>query len=122
MAIRLALALVLLSSAGCTTARAVGPGYSLSKDTPEVCARHCDSMGMRLAAVVIIANSEGCVCEPREATPGAPRAGAAAAGITPILAAAAAAAAHQQQEEQRRHRDSTSPSPWRPPGPTPTGG
>jgi len=34
---------------------------------------------MRLAAVVIIADSEGCVCEPREASRAASREAAAAA-------------------------------------------
>ena len=116
MASHLALALLLGLALGCTTARPVGTARSLPKDTPQVCAQHCDSIGMRLAAVVIIANSEGCVCEPKDATPAAPRAGAAAAGITPILAAAAAAAAQQQQQQQRQ---GSSTSPWQPPGQPP---
>lgn len=97
----------LLLCASCTTARAVSGARSLPKDTPAVCASHCDSIGMRLAAVVIIADSEGCVCEPREASGAQSREAAAAAAITPIVAAAAAAAAQRQQELQRQQQETS---------------
>ncbi len=97
----------LLLCASCTTARPVSATRSLPKDTPAVCASHCDSIEMRLAAVVIIADSEGCVCEPREAPRAASREAAAAAGITPIVAAAAAAAAQRQQESQRQQQETS---------------
>ena len=113
---RIVVALLLVSGFACTTKRAVGPTLSVPKDTPEVCTQHCDSMGMRLAAVVLIANSEGCVCEPRDASPATPRAGAAAAGITPILAAASAAAVHRQQQEEQRRREGSPKAPWQNPG------
>jgi hypothetical protein len=101
----------LLLCASCTTARPVSSTRSLPEDTPAVCARHCDSIGMRLAAVVIIADSEGCVCEPREASRATSREAAAAAGITPIVAAAAAAAVQRQQAwQQQQQRSATSGS------------
>jgi len=99
----------------CGTTRAVAPARSLNTDTPAVCASHCEAMGMRLSAVVIIANSEGCVCEPRDAARASSRE-AVPAAITPILAAAAAAVERQRQEEdrlrQQHHRQPpTQPSP-----------
>ncbi len=88
----------------CSTSRPVGFARSLNADTPAVCAKHCEAMGMRLGAVVIIESSEGCVCEPREPARAASREGAAAAAITPILAGAAAAAVQQQQQQQAAGR------------------
>jgi hypothetical protein len=115
----------LLLCVSCTTTRPVSGVLSLPKDTPQVCAKHCDSIGMRLAAVVIISSSEGCVCEPNEGARATAREGAAAAGIAPILAAAAAAAAGaQQQQQQQRHGSTGSgwqpPPPVQPPPPPPT--
>jgi hypothetical protein len=74
---RLALApLVLLLVAGCVTAPAIGSGVRLRPETRPECAANCEELGMRLGAVVLIQNSAGCVCQPREelAPRSAPRA------------------------------------------------
>jgi len=84
---RFALAALLLCA--CSTSRPVGLTRSLNTDTPAVCAKLCESMGMGLGAVVIISSSEGCVCEPRDA-PRSASARAATAAIMPILEAEAA--------------------------------
>jgi len=112
---RFPLAALLLCA--CGTTRAVAPARSLNTDTPAVCASHCEAMGMRLSAVVIIAGSEGCVCEPRDTARSSSR-DAAPTAITPILAAAAAATAQQRQEEERRRQQQHRQQPI-PPSPTP---
>jgi hypothetical protein len=85
----------------CSTARPVGFARQLNADTPAVCARHCEAMGMRLGAVVIIESAEGCVCEPARA---AAHGGAAGASITPAVAAAATAAVQQEKRKQAAER------------------
>jgi hypothetical protein len=77
---RVALATAILLAAGCATAPAVGPGTKVRADTRPECEAHCERLGMRLGAVVLIRSAAGCVCEPREAPPatGAPASGPAA--------------------------------------------
>ena len=99
----------LLLCISCTTTRPVT--YSLNKDAPKVCADHCQSMGMRLAAVVIIANREGCVCEPENARVAS--ASATAASIAPILVDEEEA--QRQQQQQQQHPPGTPPPPYVPP-------
>src|SRR5262245_533591 len=96
----------LLSCVSCTTTRPVGPATSVNKDAPKVCAEHCDSMGMRLSAVVIISNREGCVCEPQNARASV---SATAALIAPILA--------DEEEAHRQHQQHRQQDPGRPPPP-----
>lgn len=66
-----------LLSAGCVTKKATE--YSLPKERASECATHCAGLDMKLAAVVIISNSAGCVCAPKDAELNASLAGAAAA-------------------------------------------
>jgi hypothetical protein len=85
---------------------------SIPTDAAQTCARHCQTIGMRLSAVAIMAENVGCVCQPA----GAPAASAAAAGefgtppggMTTIAAQQAAAAValqqRQQQQQQQRQR------------------
>jgi len=92
----------LLLCISCTTTRPVT--YSLNKDAPKVCADHCQSMGMRLAAVVIIANREGCVCEPENARVAS--APSTAASIAPVLVDEEQA---QHQQQHHHHPPGTPP-------------
>lgn len=127
-----ALFLLGVSSFGCR------PGYLKASDLessgqgPAACAKSCEEIGMRMAALVLVGNSlPGCVCQPVAAqapaqkaeTPpaaGAPAAPAqpepapaaapgpdavnegAAASTTGFVVIAAAVAAERAQEERRR--------------------
>ncbi len=71
------LPLFCLLCAGCTTARATWG--SVSKERATECVSHCEALGMKLTAMVIISSSAGCVCEPKDAQTRASLAGAAAA-------------------------------------------
>ncbi len=71
------LPLLCLLFVGCTTARATYGSVPKARATE--CASHCEELGMKLTAVVIISSSAGCVCEPEDAQTRASQAGAAAA-------------------------------------------
>jgi len=105
---RLALAALLvtplLAGNGCAIQSAVGGGRYVSPDLADDCVSQCDVVQMRLAAVVIVASTAGCVCEPADRPASTSRGGAAAAGgaVVEVMrqrsaaagAAAATAAAH----------------------------
>ena len=68
------------------------------------CEANCGGLGMRLASVVLIMNSAGCVCVPVEGPPGAPgpavsdaSASASAGGAMIAVQMAAQAAARQRR-------------------------
>ena len=67
----------------------------LDHDSGKVCAAHCDTIGMRLAAVVIMSDRTGCVCEPRDGTTA--RASAAASFVQQVP---------DEEQERARHRRS----------------
>lgn len=69
--------LLSLLSTGCVTTQATA--FSVPKERATECVAHCAALDMKLAAVVIISNSAGCVCEPQDAQMKASLAGAAAA-------------------------------------------
>jgi hypothetical protein len=95
----LLLSIVLLGACGgCATARPVGGGYELRKDTASECRSHCQSIGMDLSAVVIISNSAGCVCSP---------AGAPVPAGPPAAAAGAAAIQMQRAAQQQASTPAT---------------
>lgn len=88
----LALALV-ASATGCGVTRAA---WRVSKDLAADCVKHCAVLDMRLAAVVVVADAGGCVCEPKGApATESPRASSAAAAGGGAYVAAAAAAQQQ---------------------------
>lgn len=68
----------------CATAPAVSSGYQLDPATRPACAANCEKMGLKLAAVVLVRNSAGCVCAVPEAKPGAGLSGQAAAGTVAV--------------------------------------
>jgi hypothetical protein len=89
--------LLCLLSAGCVTAQATTG--SVPKERATECVAHCEALDMKLAAVVIIRSSAGCVCEPRGAQ------GQASGGSS-----AAAAGAIIAEEEEQQHRRANSAS------------
>lgn len=93
----LPLLLCLLSTAGCVTQRATA--FSVPKERATECVAHCAEIDMKLAAVVIISNSAGCVCEPREEQLKASLAGAAAAAGGQMIEEEKARQQHQQQSQ-----------------------
>lgn len=97
---------LLVFAAGCATAPAVSSYVKVRPDTRAECAARCQEIGMRLGAVVLILNSEGCVCEPESPTSGA-RGAAAVAGAVVVRAQQEAQAQEQarREEEERRRRE-----------------
>ncbi len=87
--------LLCLLSAGCVTAQATTG--SVPKERATECVAHCAALDMKLAAVVIIRSSAGCVCEPKDAQGGVSSGTAAAAGGALIEEEAS-----QQQAAQQR--------------------
>ena len=76
--------------AACTTSLPVSGVYSVGKDAASQCVRHCESLDLRFAALVIMANSTGCICEPRDEPPEAharllSHAAGAVSAILPII-------------------------------------
>jgi hypothetical protein len=67
-----------LLSTGCVTAGATTA--PVTKDLATECVAHCESLGMKLTAMVIIKNSAGCVCEPKDSQARPVSAAAAVAG------------------------------------------
>jgi hypothetical protein len=104
---RIFLVAVLGLVSGCVTAPAVGEGIQLDPQTPSKCQAHCDSLGMDLGAVVIIANSTGCVCQPR---------GKPSAEIGGSSAVAGGAAIFAMQRRAAENQNSSTPAG----GPSPT--
>lgn len=92
------LPLLCLLSAGCTTARATWG--SVPKERATECVSHCETLGMKLTAVVIISSSAGCVCEPEDARTRASLAGAAAATGGELLEEEKARASRAQQQRR----------------------
>jgi hypothetical protein len=100
---RLVIPFTLALLAGCATLPAVSPGVLVRPETRTECAANCDAIGMRLAAVVLIRNSAGCVCEAREGS----------AGANASRGVAVAAGAHVivlEEEEEQRQRDARPPA------------
>lgn len=85
--------LALVAASACAINTGVAGGFYVEKALADDCARHCATLGMRLAAVVVVHSTGGCVCEPKDrAADATSRGGAAVAGGAVI----------QAMEEQRR--------------------
>ncbi len=100
--------LATLPFAACEAMVGVANNVSIPRNAASVCAGHCQSIGMRLSAVAIMANNIGCVCQdasqPNPTAGAAGRLGTPAAGMSTIAAQEAAAAMIQQQEIQRQQQ------------------
>ena len=83
-----------------TTACAVTQPATLRvpPETRPNCENMCAGLDMELGAVVVIANSAGCVCVPAGGSPGAKAAGTAAGMV--VLQQAAQQQQQQQQQQQ----------------------
>jgi hypothetical protein len=90
------LLLCCLLSAGCVTDKATQ--FSVPKERATECMANCASLDMKLAAVVIIKNAAGCVCEPQDAQ--APTSSSAASAV----AGGAMIAAEEEAQGQRRRQ------------------
>lgn len=98
---RTALPLLLcLLSTGCVSAP-VSVG-SVSKDLATECVSHCASLDMKLTAMVIIKNSAGCVCEPKDSQART----VSSAAATAAGAVIADEEAHQQNTAQQQAQQS----------------
>ena len=71
--------LVAAAWAGCA-ARPVSGMTTIPRDTPASCSSICENLGLKLGAVVVIANEVGCVCQ-KPAADASAGAAAVAAGI-----------------------------------------
>ena len=87
--------------AGCA-ARPVNTFTTIPKDTTNVCTSLCDSIGLHLTSVVVVASEVGCVCE-TPASAGKP-AGASAAAGGAVIAVRAAERQRQQSAAQPNAR------------------
>ena len=104
------LGLALSSTVACQATVGV-KNASLPRDAAQQCATHCQTIGMRLTAVAIMAENVGCVCQfaaPPTAGPNpagaleTPTAGMATIAVQEA-AAAAALAQQQRQQQQQQH-------------------
>src|SRR5215472_8389080 len=59
----LSLVLAALSLTACMAPVGTSGVISVPPDAAQSCARHCQTIGMRLTAVAIMANNVGCVCQ-----------------------------------------------------------
>jgi hypothetical protein len=91
---------VLLLLTACATRPPVGSFHRLPSDTAQECANVCDSIGLRLSAVVVVASSTGCVCEAQPGSGNAAPGGASAASAGAIIVVEEGEAAQQQQAGQ----------------------
>jgi hypothetical protein len=106
----LALLLAPLALAGCVTTPAVSAGLKVDPDTRPACAANCETMGLRLAAVVLVRNSAGCVCAVPEGKAGA-------RGEAAALAVAAGVVI--DDDEAGAEMEPPPPRPAEPPAPVP---
>ena len=107
---RLVIAGVVSGLLACQTARPVSSGRTLRTETRAECVDHCGQLGMKMSAVVIIADMTGCVCEPGPGQPAAEGPAAASSGAVAAMLAAQAAAA-QRAQQQNIHAPSPTPTP-----------
>jgi hypothetical protein len=109
-AIALAAALLITGCRG--TARVgVGERMDIPRDSAGQCTRLCDSIGLGLDSVVVMASNVGCVCRAAPAPGAAPAASASAGGMAAILIQEAAAAESARQAQQRRSSPPPSTAP-----------
>jgi hypothetical protein len=93
-----------LSVAGCQAAVGTGGFVSVPPDGAAQCTAHCQTMGLDLSAVVVMANNVGCVCSPAPTHTGAPpRSAAAASGGMAAMEMAQEERDRQSRTQSSRH-------------------
>jgi hypothetical protein len=90
---------VFLLLSACATAPAVSSGYQLDPNTRPACETNCTQMGLKLAAVVLVRNSAGCVCAVPEAKLGVGIGGQTAAGTVAVAGGVLIADEDAQQNQ-----------------------
>lgn len=79
---------------------------SIPPNAAQTCSKHCQTIGMRLSAVAIMADNVGCVCqlapEPKASSEAVGELSTPIAGMATIVMQQAAAQQQQQQQQQRR--------------------
>ncbi len=96
--------------AGCPVAP-VGVGRAeVPRDSAPQCGSLCESIGLPLDSVVIMADNVGCVCRATPpATTAAPGASASAGGMAAIMLAQQAARQQAAQQQQQQQQNSYKP-------------
>jgi cytosine/adenosine deaminase-related metal-dependent hydrolase len=107
---RLLLAAAAVALAGCTTVVPVGMSTDVDPQTAPSCARACQAVGMRVAAIVFIRNMGGCVCEPAPGSAAAPRAEAGQGGASAVQMGGAVVVLMEEQAAQQQQQATTTGS------------
>ncbi len=93
----LGVAVALLAGlSGCPAVVGTSGLITVPPDAQKTCQTHCDTIGMDLGAVAIMANNVGCVCQPKSTQ--ADASAAVAAGMVTIMV--------QRQQEQQQPQSS----------------
>jgi hypothetical protein len=74
----------------------------LPQDAAQTCSKHCETIGMRLSAVAIMADNVGCVCQFATQPPAGPKTAGEFATPTAGMATIAVQQAAAEQERQRQ--------------------
>lgn len=93
------LSVIALALVGCMAPVGVTT-MSVPPDAAATCSSHCQTMGMRLSAVAVMANNVGCVCEPARPNTPIARSTPAQAGERSTPVAGMTALLMQQEEEE----------------------
>lgn len=96
MLLRLQWGILALALSGVACTASVGSEIAVPPDAAQMCAEQCEAIELRMTAVAIMANTVGCVCQPRSAT------GADVAHQTASTAAGMSTIMLQREAEQRR--------------------
>lgn len=106
--VSLSFALVAFTSfAGCSKATVgVNSATLLEPNSAGICAGHCQTLGLSLSAVVVMANNVGCVCAaqgaPPSAAPSSAQSSSSAGGMAAILMQEEADRAAQNSQAARK--------------------
>lgn len=85
--------LLLAGLSGCPAVVGTSALTTVPSDAGQTCEAHCDTIGMDLGAVAIMANNVGCVCQPKATQ--ADASSAVSAGMVTIMLQ------RQQQQQQQ---------------------
>lgn len=109
----------LAGQVGCGSAQVGVQEAALPVDSAAQCKSHCQTIGLTLDSVVLMANTVGCVCRAAPAAGGSTGAAASSGGMAAILLAQQAAQAEQDerakqqraQDEAQKQQQAQPPSP-----------
>ena len=90
-------AVLLAALSGCPATVGTSALTTIPPDAQQTCRTHCDTIGMDLGAVAIMASNVGCVCQPKATQ--ADASAAVAAGMVTIMI--------QRQQQQQQQQQSS---------------